>query len=198
MQCQRSFHILEWTHRRPEGSLPRRIMQRYSTMIVISHWVEIPRSWVIWSVNKLGRGGSMFIFWKLTFCLLEAEGWEMSSQRTVYGNMPAQPQHCAQRLWFLATDLYWPRPAAAYQRPLVLSLICLLSAASVELFVLSRGQPLGRGSGKGARNRGGPWPSPKLPCTCILEAEQMLFLALGSIIFERSNSFVISIYLLSY
>ena len=133
MQCQRSFHILEWTHRRPEGSLPRRIMQRYSTMIVISNWVEIPRSWVIWSVNKLGRGGSMFIFWKLTFCLLEAEGWEMSSQRTVYGNMPAQPQHCAQRLWFLATDLYWPRPAAAYQRPLVLSLICLLSAASVEL-----------------------------------------------------------------
>ena len=172
--------------------------KKYSTMIVISHWVEIPRSWVIWSVNKLGRGGSIFIFWKLTFCLLEAEGWEMSSQRTVYGNMPAQPQHRAQRLWFLATDLYWPWPAAAYQRPLVLSLICLLSAASVELFVLSSGQPLGRGSGEGARNRGGPWPSPKLPCTCILEAEQMLFLALGSVIFKGSNSFVISIYLLSY
>lgn len=132
-------------------------------MIVISHQVEIPRSWVIGSVNKLGRGGSMFIFWKLTFFLLEAEGWEMSSQRTVYGITPAQPQHRVQRLWFLATDLYWLWPAAAYQRLLVPSLICLLSAASVELFVLSSGQLLGRGSGEGARNRGGPWPAPKLP-----------------------------------
>ena len=70
--------------------------------------------------------------------------------------MPAQPQHRVQRLWFLVTDLYWPQPAAAYQWLLVPSLICLLSAASVELFVLSSGQPLGRGSGEGARNGGGP------------------------------------------
>lgn len=135
-------------------------------MIVKFHQVEFPKSWIIWSVNRVRQR-------REHICFLEAHSHSLSLWKQIRKTEHSYAESLVvwlQVIFAVTYSCLWTASGAW-------TLTCLLSAAaSVKPVALCSGQPWGREArgwqrGLSVRDEGGLWPSPNCPGTCILALE---------------------------